>query len=206
MLPFTLNLEFPESVTALFQILGYVNILKTASPQCSLIYRFTFFDSMVLRTTVNPVKHPRCICIMIYSCCTLYYKGVIYSIIMIFIYSIGITLFEYWNLRKVERDETYKHNDENPVSFLVSSYRVPRYLCWDIIETRRRLIMTAVLSVLGTGRDYVVVGVGLSVLFIWLCRLFSIPKFQISSRANIFVEYMWGASSSLNISILIINI
>jgi hypothetical protein len=154
-----------------------------------------------------------------------YYKGVVYAAIMMLVYPLGIPLFQWWNLRKIEQSKTYD-NEDKPLAFLYASYRVPSYLYWDIVETGRRLLLTAVLSVLGTGTEYqVIIGLCFSFLFIWLYGVYYpyknpknyllqyLAQFQIALtlmvaaiiRANSFAGYAW-TGTSLNVSLLLINI
>ena len=316
LLPYTLNIVFPVNVTAFYQVISYANIFNSvSSPQCAVSYRFTYFDTLVMRTcapigvsililvaytfeccrdefakkkklpvnlntNINEVQITECIdytaslkkkytysflflCFLVLPSVTVtifgaficvnvdpdkleppgtptmymyndlsvdcnssqYIKGVIYAVIMILLYPIGIPLFELWSLYRVKQRKAYK-TDDDPASFLYSSYRVPHYLNWDIIETGRRLTMTAVLSVLGVGTDFqVVLGLGFALLFMWMYALYHpfknsynwllqiLTQFQIVFtfvgalliRANVFAEYAW-ASTSLNISLLIISI
>ena len=335
LLPYTLNIVFSESVTGLFQVLSYVNIFNLGTPQCGLSHRFTYFDTLVMRTCIpigicvfmfiaytikvcslkarTPVMkvHPGpgpsslrtektdrnnsddtsvnshddesaddlksnilsiqrkynhfflFLCFLVLPSVTVtifgaipcinidpdnleppnvstmymyndlsvscaskqYYNGAVYAIIFMLIYPIGIPLFNWWSLRKIDQDKSY-NDEDRPLAFLYSSYRVPSYLYWDIIETGRRLTLTAVLSVIGTGTGYqIIVGLAFSMLFIWLYGVYYpyknpknyllqfLAQFQIALtlvcaaiiKANLFFGYAW-ASTTLNVVLVLINL
>ena len=87
-----------------------------------------------------------------------FYFGVVWAVVFIFVYPIGIPLFYYYSLYR-KRDEIMRREDNQgkviPVSvsmlqFLYSSYK-PKFWYFELVETGRRLTLTAIISVIAAG-------------------------------------------------------
>lgn len=80
-----------------------------------------------------------------------YRQGVAITSIMIFVYPIGIPLIYFYILYK-RREKIMKRNEvgakevSGPYDFLFKFYK-PKYWYFELIETGRRLTLTAILSV-----------------------------------------------------------
>jgi hypothetical protein len=90
-----------------------------------------------------------------------YTFGMIWAIIMIFVYPIGIPAYYFWLLYRYKEsikdrpdEEDANGNGVDPetkmLEFLYSSYH-PRYWYFEVVETMRRLMLTAIIAVIATG-------------------------------------------------------
>lgn len=181
-----------------------------------------------------------------------YYYGVGWAVIMIFVYPVGV-LVMYLYLLYINRyairhrlDETHAgtssaasaeivagsaKSDKEPfvshkeISFLYESYK-PRLWYWEVIETIRRLLLTAVLSVLGAGSPpQIIAGILIALAFTKLYGLFTpfiriefavlqeLAQYQILLTllaafillTGSFAPYTWG-DSSVDFGLILINI
>jgi hypothetical protein len=133
-----------------------------------------------------------------------YETGVVIAVVMIFVYPIGIPAFYFYSLYKKREEINNRRQlamivDGKPVlpdglivlEFLFRAYR-PEFWYFEVFETYRRLVMTAILSVIATGSSgQIVCAMTLTLVFIKfydefkpydspkVARLAEIAQFQI---------------------------
>jgi len=112
-----------------------------------------------------------------------YFLGRNWAIAMIIVYPVGLT-FLYLYLLFVNRNAIQRRTSDDDdktedlptgkfpithaeIRFLWSNYQ-PRYWYWEVVETARRLMLTAVLSVIYVGTAaQILAGIFMSVCFVW---------------------------------------